>query len=141
MRYLVKHWRINAIRIACFLDDGLGVASSHKMSLFHSNFVKKSLQNAGFILNEEKSVETISKFNWLGIRINFKKPPKKPASTVYQQKNSQLFKNSIVLLIEKLPYATARELGKASENLISTKFVLGDIVQLKTRSLYKVIEK
>ena len=50
MRYLAKHWRINAIRIACFLDDGLGVASSYKMSLF------------GFIINEEKSVETISKF-------------------------------------------------------------------------------
>ena len=37
MRCLVKHWRINAIRIACFLDDGLGVASSYKMTLFHSN--------------------------------------------------------------------------------------------------------
>ena len=28
-----------------------------------------------------------------------------------------------------LPYITARELGKACEKLISTKFVLGDIVQ------------
>ena len=35
-------------------------------------------------------------------------------------------KNSIVLLIEKLPYATARELGKAYGRLISSKFVLGD---------------
>ena len=46
----------------------------------------------------------------------------------------------IALLIEKLPYITARELGKACRKLISTKFVLGDIVQLKTRNLYKVIE-
>ena len=55
MRCLVKHWRINRIRIACFLDDGLGVASSYKMTLFHLNFVKKSLQNAGLskILNTE----------------------------------------------------------------------------------------
>ena len=45
-RCLVEHWRINAIRIACFLDDGLGVGSSYKMTLLHSNFVKKSLQNA-----------------------------------------------------------------------------------------------
>ena len=42
MRCLVKHWRINAIRIACFLDDGLGVASSYKMALFHPKFVNKS---------------------------------------------------------------------------------------------------
>jgi len=31
-------------------------------------------------------------------------------------------------------------LAKTCGKLISTKFVLGDIVQLKTRSLYKVIE-
>ena len=46
----------------------------------------------------------------------------------------------IVLLIEKLAYITAGELGKACEKLISTKFVLGDIVQWKTRNLYKVME-
>ena len=57
-RCLVKHWRINAIRIACFLDDGLGVASSYKMILFHLNFVKKSLQNADLskLLNTEMSL-------------------------------------------------------------------------------------
>ena len=47
-------------------------------------------------------------------------------------------KNSSALLIEKLPYTTTRELGKEWEKSISTKFILGDIVQLKTRSLYKV---
>ena len=45
-----------------------------------------------------------------------------------------------MLLIKKLPHTTARELGKACRKLISTKFVLGDTVQLKTRNLYKVIE-
>ena len=73
MRYLVKHWRINAIRIACFLDDGFGVASSYKMSVFHSNFVKKSLQNAAFIINEEKSVEIISKFDLVRNKNKLKK--------------------------------------------------------------------
>ena len=86
MRCPVKYWRINAARIAYFLDDGLGVASSYKMTLFHSNFVKKSQQNVSFIINEEKSVRKPSQtLNWLGIRINSKK-----ASTVYQQKNCQL---------------------------------------------------
>ena len=37
IRRLVRHWRINAIKTACFLDDGLGVGSSFKMNLFHSN--------------------------------------------------------------------------------------------------------
>ena len=37
MRFLVKRWSINANRIACFHDDGLGVASLYKMTLFRSN--------------------------------------------------------------------------------------------------------
>ena len=49
-------------------------------------------------------------------------------------------KNSIVPLIEKLLYTTARDLGKAWGKLISIKFGLGDTVQLKTKNLYKVIE-
>ena len=85
MRCLVEHWRINAIRIACFLDDGLGVASSYKMTLFDSNFVKKSLQNAGFIINEKKSAwKPFQTLIWLGIRIIFEKKP--TASTVCNRK-------------------------------------------------------
>ena len=49
-------------------------------------------------------------------------------------------KNSIVLLIENLLNTTARELGKACGKLISMKLGLGDIVQLKSRNLYKVTE-
>ena len=78
---------MNEIRIACFLDDGLGVASSHKMTLFHWNFVKKSLQNADFIINEEKYAWKPSQtLIWLGIRMKFKKT----ASTVYEQKDCQI---------------------------------------------------
>ena len=85
MRCLVEHWRINAIRIACFLDDGLGVASSYKMTLFDSNFVKKSLQNAGFIINEKKSAwKPFQTLIWLGIRIIFEKKP--TASTACNRK-------------------------------------------------------
>ena len=38
MRRLVKHWRINGIRITCFLDDGLGVLSSYKMKYGENAF-------------------------------------------------------------------------------------------------------
>ena len=99
MRCLVKHWRINAIRIACSFDDGLGVASSYKITLFHSNFVKKCLQNAGFIINEEKSVwEPSQTLIWLRVRINLK-------NGFYCMPTEKLsaIKNSIVLLIERLP--------------------------------------
>ena len=71
---------------------------------------------------------------WLGIRINFKKKKKKKLYCIPTEKLSAI-KISIVLLIKKLLYTVARGLGKACEKFVSTKFVLGDIVQLKTRNL------
>ena len=42
--------------------------------------------------------------------------------------------------IKNLPYATARNLSKRCGKIISTKFVLGNIAQLKTRNIYKIIQ-
>ena len=89
-----------------------------------------------FIINEGKSVwKPPQNLIWLEIRINFRN-----GFYCIPTEKLSVIKNLIALLIEKLPYTTARELGKACRKLISTKFVLGDIVQLKTRNLYKVIE-
>ena len=38
------------------------------------------------------------------------------------------------------PYISARTLAKLAGKIISTKFVLGDITQLKTRFIYQCIE-
>ena len=39
------------------------------------------------------------------------------------------------------PYTSARKLAKLSGKIVSTKFVLGDIITLKTRKIYELIEK
>ena len=86
--------------------------------------MRKSLQNAGFP-NEEKSVWKASQtLIWLQIRTKFKKK-KNNFYSIPTEKLSAI-KNSIVLLIEKLLYTTARELEKACGKLISMKFGLGD---------------
>ena len=46
---------------------------------------------------------------------------------------------SLEKIIKSLPYTTARKLAKICVKLISTKFVMGNIAQLKTRNLYKII--
>ena len=46
----------------------------------------------------------------------------------------------MILLIEKLIYTTARELGKAYAKLISKKFGLGDLVQLKLEMYIKSLK-
>ena len=47
---------------------------------------------------------------------------------------------SIQVTIKNLPYATARNLSKLCGKIVSNKFVLGNIAQLKTRSIYKIIQ-
>ena len=39
------------------------------------------------------------------------------------------------------PIATARKLSKLTASILSTKFILGDIINLKTRYLYATIEE
>ena len=47
---------------------------------------------------------------------------------------------SIQVAIKNLPYTTARNLSKLCRKIISTKFVLGNIAQLNTRNMYKIIQ-
>ena len=74
VRPLIKYWRLHAIRIACFLDDGLGIKFGYSKSETSSKFVLKTLINAGFVTNKEKSVwEPTKILTWLGISVNLKK--------------------------------------------------------------------
>ena len=47
--------------------------------------------------------------------------------------------NTISLILRKI-FVSARTLAELAGQLISTKYVIGDIVQLKTRFLYKSIQ-
>ena len=47
---------------------------------------------------------------------------------------------SIQVTIKNLPYATPRNLSKLCGKTVSNKFVLGNIAQLKTRNIYKIIQ-
>ena len=50
------------------------------------------------------------------------------------------FMESIQVTIKNLPYTTARNLSKLCGKIISTKFLLGNIAQLKTRIISKIIQ-
>lgn len=68
LRPLVKHWRENGIDIVLYLDDGFGISKDKMSSKHNSSFVKKSLENAGLLINTEKSVfEPVQKLEWLGL--------------------------------------------------------------------------
>ena len=55
MRVLVKHWRENNIKTCCFLDDGAGMEVAFHKDFASSEFVRNSLTQSGFVVNQEKS--------------------------------------------------------------------------------------
>ena len=137
MRSLVKFWRREGIKICVqFCDDGLGASPSLDLAVDEVEFIRGSLTQCGFDLNSEKSVWQLQKeLIWLGIKINL------PNSQFTIPENRVLsIMESIQVTIKNLPYTTARNLSKLCGKIISTKFVLGNIAQLKTRNIYKIIQ-
>jgi hypothetical protein len=68
LKTLVKFWRQNGINIVLYLDDGLGIGSSLRDCSQNSVFVRQSLIDAGFLINEDKSIFTpVQSLEWLGI--------------------------------------------------------------------------
>ena len=135
VRPLIKYWRLHAIRVVCFLDDSLGIEFGYSKSETSSKFVLNTLINAGFVINKEKSVwEPTKTLTWLGISVNLNKG----CLYVSNERISNLLET--VKYITNHLYGSARTLAKLAGKIISTKFVLGDITQLKTRFIYQCIE-
>ena len=71
LKPLEKHWRLQGICIAIFLDDGWGTVQDREGYCITAQAVRKDLASAGFITNDEKSVcEPTQNLNWLGIAWN-----------------------------------------------------------------------
>ena len=55
LKPLVKHWRLNGARIALFLDDSWGIASTRDACASLSKTVKDDLLSIGFVSIDDKS--------------------------------------------------------------------------------------
>ena len=135
MRCLVTFWRAQGIKISVFIDDGLGSADKVQSNI-HSVVVKKPLTEAGFVVNTQKSIwQPQRELTWLGVNINLEKL----CFSIPQTRIESRILFSLEKIMKNLPYTTARKLAKVCGKLNSTKFVMGNIVQLKTRNLFKII--
>ena len=68
LREMVKYWRSHSIKIVMFLDDGWGTNKNQFLCSVDAEFVRNSLEKAGFVINHEKSVwRPIQRLEWLGL--------------------------------------------------------------------------
>lgn len=135
MRVLVRRWHSQGIKISVFLDDGCGIGDTFEETIKSSTETKSLLSECGLVINKEKTIWYPTKnLTWLGINIDLN-------SNIYQISEKRIF--SLLESCEQLlssPYTTARKISQIAGKVISTKFVLSNIVRLKTRFLYKTID-
>ena len=101
-----------------------------------SEFVQQTLTKSGFIHNIQKSTwEPCKILTCVVIDIKLSSGTLK----IHKSRIDNIL-NTISLILRKI-FVSARTLAKLAGQLISSKYVIGDIVQLKTRFLYKSIEQ
>ena len=98
LRPLVRYWRGQGIRIVVYLDDGLGAATGETEAANISKIVQSTLEQAGFVLNREKSVwQPTQRLQWLGFVIDM---------TLGQIEVSQAKISGLLDLLGKTAHAT-----------------------------------
>lgn len=71
LKPLEKYWRVQGLCIAIFLDDGWAIVQDREICRIKARAVRADLCNAGFVVNEDKSVwEPTQVLDWLGITWN-----------------------------------------------------------------------
>ena len=135
VRCLVKFWRGAGVKFCCFLDDGIGTNISEEVTKLQADFVRSSLRESGFLANQKKSVWAPTQIiTWLGIVVNLKEG----FFSISESRESSIL-NWLKSIIDRSPYSSARKFSKVTGKMMSTKFVLGNIVRLKTRQFYRII--
>jgi hypothetical protein len=133
---MVKYWISKAVNIVLYLDDGLGMSLDYDSCFKDSFFIRKSLTEAGFLINVDKSVFTPAQsIEWLGIiwdSVNF--------SLQIPDRRVQDLIESVSLILSEFPLITARNLAQVTGKIISMSPVIGNISRLMTRYCYMIIE-
>ena len=129
LKPLEKHWRLQGVCIAIFLDDGWATVQDKQGCSITAQAVRKDLSSAGFITNDEKSVwEPTQTLNWLGITWN---------SVLGTLKIVDRRITKILCTIDQIIDAnfmvSARRLASFTGQIISTGPVVGNIPRIMTR--------
>jgi hypothetical protein len=129
VRELVKLWRAKGFPVVMYLDDGILVGRSIQETQYYAYFVRRDLEDAGFIINDEKS-EWIPKqrVKWLGFVLDsalniFEIPEDK-----LQRLRKGIYKN---LLYQNA--CSAREISKTIGKVISMYHAFGNLVYLMSK--------
>ena len=134
MRPLIKYWRGRGLKAIAYIDDGVVAVRGRQEALVESNRVKQDIENAGFVINVEKSIwDPSHAIEWLGFLIDLSVGEfSVPASKIDALKSK-------LLKTKEAKCVPARELASVIGKIISMSLALGPVTRLMTRNLYAVL--
>jgi hypothetical protein len=137
LRPMVKYWRQNGVNIVLYLDDGLGMTEGYSECQNMSDFVKSSLEQAGFFLiNEQKSnFDPVQCLEWLGLIWD-----SKGFTLSIPERRINGARESFENILKLFPDISTRKLAQITGRIISMSPVMGNITNLISRHLYFAIE-
>ena len=130
------YWRLQAFRIAVYLDDGLGVCPSFADCFSQSLAAKSDVFRAGFVPNTQKSIwAPVQSLRGLGYRWDLKEN----LLTVLEDKIDKLLLSiDNELSQSSLP---ARQLASVTGSIISNMLVFGNVCKIMTKSLHRARDR
>ena len=132
---LVNKWRAAGIKVLMYLDDGLGGNISEAFSLDQARDVQAVLQEAGFLLSDDKCHWVPEqKVCWLGHLIDMENGTLK--ISVPRIESLRVDLSHLV----SSQFATAKQLAIVAGKLSSMHHVLGSLGRLRTKYLQFAIE-
>ena len=140
MRVVVAYWRSMGFRIVMFLDDGIGGDKSYQEALHVSKFVRESLPKFGFLIAEDKcSWEPSQVCTWLGYVWRFIDGFIFVTEERIRRLEATLDSLLFQLGADQVRLVPVRFLACVVGQIISLQNVIGKLVRLKTRFLYRSI--
>ena len=135
LRPLVKFWHGRGMKIAVYLDDGIGAAKGWVGAEAASNFVRDMLGRAGFVAHPEKCHWGPSpSARWLGFNLDLSTG----CLSVPLDKIAHLKERLAGAATTN--YIQARQLASITGTLISMMLGIGPVSRLMTRAMYALLE-
>ena len=122
IRPLVRHWRGRGLKAIVYLDDGIIAVKGEQKASDESSLVKHELEEAGFVVNQEKShwIPTKS-MEWLGFNIDLANGE----FSVPAHKLEAL--RSLLHAVAEVPTVPARRLASVVGKIMSMSLALGPV--------------
>ena len=135
MHLLVRLWRSKGIKAIVYLDDGIFSSRNERSAKASSEWVRDTLDKAGWVCNESKSVWVPThELVWLGFNLNLSE-----GSISVPERKVKALQHSLKVAIGTSSLV-AKTVASLIGKIVSMSLALGHVARFRTRALYALLE-